>query len=70
MPIHRVLHLHELPADDLVVIADVRGVASGVHAVAHYRFGRPEPRQPELPRSAPIRTTDGQVVGAPIPLSK
>lgn len=48
------LSFQQRPATDLFVVADLQGTAMGYHATVPYRFGRPEPVAPELPRSGAV----------------
>ncbi len=57
-----------IPAADLDVSVDSRGIGYGVHATSAYRFGRPEPKLPQPPRAGPPVMVRGQSVGNPIPL--
>lgn len=71
------IRLRDVPTDDLIVVADSQSSDGGVHAEAHYRFGRQEP-QPVVPvrsgpevktskanfgRAVPIRTVSGSTTG-------
>jgi hypothetical protein len=62
------IHLDRLPASDLIVTVDLRGVAFGAHATAAYRFGRPEPKLTTQTSGPGMHTPAGKPLGAPIPL--
>lgn len=57
------IELDTLPKDDLVFSADSRTSSSGFHAVATYRFGRPEPLQPDPPKTGPSSNLNGVDLG-------
>lgn len=59
----------ESPPEDLTAVADAQGVASGVRAVATYRFGRAQARAPEPPRGPPAQVGE-KSIGSPIDLSR
>jgi hypothetical protein len=59
-----------VPATDLRVTVDTRGIGYGVHATSAYRFGRPEPKLPQPPREGPPVMVRGRSVGSPIPLGR
>lgn len=62
------LALDSVPERDLVVRLDVQGGNFGAHAEAAYRFGRPEPKLPDVPRVArPIELYGGSL-GQPVKL--
>lgn len=58
-----------VPAEDFVAVAEAQGVASGVRAVAAYRFSRGEPVSPEPARGPPAQVGD-KSLGSPIDLAK
>jgi hypothetical protein len=51
------------PPDDLRLVADSAGAKLGVHAVASYRFGRPEPAQARPTPSGPSLKAGGLDLG-------
>jgi ABC-type glycerol-3-phosphate transport system substrate-binding protein len=55
------------PATDLKAIIDTQGKSLGYHAEVPYRFGRPAPQAPELPRAEPVQV-GGTNLGAPVDL--
>jgi hypothetical protein len=59
-----------VPAADVRVTVDARGIGYGVHATSAYRFGRPEPKLPQPPRAGPPVIVRGRSVGSPIPLGR
>jgi hypothetical protein len=58
------------PLADLVLVADLAGARMGVHAVASYRFGRPEPTQARPAPTGPSLQVGGRDLGPSIPLGK
>lgn len=70
-PIRRtlVLRLSRVPSDDLQVSLDVRESSHGAHATGAYRFGRPEPKLAQPPRSPKRTVIGGRDFGRAIPLS-
>lgn len=63
------LQWSEVPMDDLLAVAESQGEASGVRAVAAYRFGRSEPTTPQPVRGPPAQVGDN-LIGEPVDLSK
>ena len=62
------LSFASVPAGDLLLVADARGEASGVHAENVYRFGRPAPA-PVVPNATgPSVKLGGHDLGPSIPL--
>ena len=59
-----------VPATDLRVTVDTRGIGYGVHASSAYRFGRPEPKLPQPPREGRPVVIRGRSAGSPIPLGR
>lgn len=57
-----------IPDEDLKIIASSSGHGWGVRATGAYRFGRPEPRLPQPPRSGPPLIVHGHNLGQGIPL--
>jgi hypothetical protein len=57
-----------VPADDVRVIADARGVGYGVRATTAYRFGRPLPKLAQPARGGTASIANGKRLGKPIPL--
>jgi hypothetical protein len=62
------LFADETPALDVTATVDVSTPQAGAHAVAAYRFGRPEPRIAEPSVGRPL-TVQGHDLGQPIPLA-
>ena len=62
-----VLTFDAIPAQDLVVIAQLRGHGVGVTAKDVYRFGRPAPAQPRPRPQGPDRKVGGFNFGPAIP---
>lgn len=63
-----VVHVDRVPTSDIEVVADTSSSSFGAHAKSVYRFGRPEPRFAEPPRSGKPLTVGGREVGRPIQL--
>jgi hypothetical protein len=63
-----VVHLDGVPADDIELVASTNQRSFGARAKSSYRFGRPEPRLPELQRAAQPLYVGGRNVGHPIEL--
>lgn len=63
-----VVHVDRVPTTDIEVVADTSGSSFGAHAKSAYRFGRPEPRFAQPPRSGKPITVGGREVGRPIQL--
>ena len=62
------VHLDRVPATDIEVVAKTNSSSFGARAKSAYRFGRPEPRFTELPRSASPLSVGGKGLGHPIEL--
>lgn len=62
------LEFDELPAEDFVVVVNVAEDGFGFHAEPTYRFGRPEPTAPPLPRLGRDLEHNGIRLGDPIDL--
>jgi hypothetical protein len=58
----------EVPAADLVLVADGKSESSGVHATALYRFGRPAPQAVTPQANGPELKLNGNNFGHAIPL--
>jgi hypothetical protein len=63
-----VVHVDRVPTTDIEVVADTSSNSFGAHAKSAYRFGRPEPRFTQPPRSGVPLTVGGREVGRPIQL--
>lgn len=63
-----VVHLDRVPTTDIQVVAQTSTSSFGARAKSAYRFGRPEPRFAEPPRSGKQLKVGGRDVGAPIQL--
>lgn len=63
-----VIHLDRVPTTDIQVVARADTSSFGARAKSAYRFGRPEPRFVEPPRSERRLNVGGRDVGAPIQL--
>ncbi|MDF3066643.1 MAG: hypothetical protein K0R38_2244 [Polyangiaceae bacterium] len=63
-----VVHLDRVPSTDIQVVAETNSTSFGAHAKSAYRFGRPEPRFAEPPRSGKQVQVGGREVGKPIRL--
>lgn len=62
------VHVDRVPTTDIEVLADTTSTSFGAHAKSVYRFGRPEPRFAEPPRTDKPLTVGGREVGRPIKL--
>ena len=58
-----------VPADDLLLVADAQGEHAGVHAVARYRFGRPEPVAPSPPLAQGDTVIHGHNLGRAVQMT-
>jgi hypothetical protein len=63
-----VLAVDQVPSDDLAVTVEARASNWGTYAQAFYRFGRPEPRLPDLPHARPVAGPGGRSLGRPTPI--
>ncbi len=63
-----VVHLDRVPTTDIEVVAETSSASFGARAKSVYRFGRPEPRFAEPPRSQKSLKVGGRDVGRPIQL--
>ncbi|RYZ03976.1 MAG: hypothetical protein EOO73_25295 [Myxococcales bacterium] len=63
-----VVHLDRVPSTDIQVVAQTSAASFGARAKSAYRFGRPEPRFAEPPRSGKSLKVGGRDVGKPIQL--
>jgi hypothetical protein len=63
-----VVHLDRVPTTDIEVEASTSNAAFGARAKSAYRFGRPEPRFAEPPRTARPVIVSGKNLGKPIQL--
>lgn len=64
------LRIDALPLGDLVVNVDQRAPGFGVHAVGHYRFGRPEPKLPQPHHASAPLGFNGTPLGRSISMSR
>ena len=61
-----VIRVDEIPAGDVIATLTGRGEGFGYSGEAHYRFGRPDPKAPELHRDGPAATLRGRSLGPTI----
>jgi hypothetical protein len=63
-----VVHLDGVPDQDIELVASTNQRSFGARAKSAYRFGRPEPRLPDLKRAVQPLYVSGRNVGRPIEL--